>query len=163
MGLMFVVTAMPKNKEPQKLEVDVAPIDRFAIWITDTLGTLWFLYAVLLILLVYLLWNCGVLGLKPFDRYPFDGLDTGLSIFAVILSTTVLISQNRQRRLEKIREQVEFKINVQAEHEVTKMLEMLHDIQRKLGINKKDPELEKMKEITDLNALHQQADEEQQT
>src|ERR1700761_9371976 len=134
------------EKEPHKLEINTAPIDRFAIWITDTLGTLWFLYTVLLILLVYILWNTGViLGVKPFDRYPFDGLDTGLSIFAVILSITVLISQNRQRRLEKVREQIEFKINVQAEHEVTKMLEMLHEIQHKLGINKADPELERMK------------------
>ncbi len=153
---------MSEKETPQKLEINTAPLDRFAIWITDTLGTLWFLYVVLLILLVYILWNMGIIpGVKPFDHYPFDGLDTGLSIFAVILSTTVLMSQNRQRRLEKVREQVEFKINVQAEHEVTKMLEMLHEIQHKLGIDRQDPELEKMKEITDLNELHKQVDEEQ--
>lgn len=140
---------------------DAKPIDRFAIWITDTLGTLWFLYGVLILLLLYILWNTGMIGLKPFDKYPFDGLDTFLSIFAVILSTTVLISQNRQRRLEKIREEVEFKINVQAEHEVTKMLEMLHEIQIKLGINNHDPELEKMKETTNLDDLHREASEEQ--
>ncbi len=153
---------MAKNETSQKLEITTAPIDRFAIWITDTLGKLWFLYAVLLLLLIYILWNAGVIpGEKPFDHYPFDGLDTGLSIFAVILSITVLMSQNRQRRLEKVREQIEFKVNVQAEHEVTKMLEMLHEIQLKLGINKHDPELEKMKEITDLNELQKQVDKEQ--
>lgn len=153
---------MTKKESSQKLEINAAPLDRFAIWITDTLGTLWFLYAVLFMLLVYILWNTGVIpGAKTFDRYPFDGLDNALSIFAVILSIAVLISQNRQRRLEKIREQVEFKINVQAELEVTKMLEMLHEIQQKLGINKHDPELEKMKETIDLNELHKQVDEEE--
>jgi uncharacterized membrane protein len=153
---------MAQKETPQKFEISTAPLDRFAIWITDKLGTLWFLYAVLVVLLIYILWNTGIIpGVNPFDHYPFNGLDTGLSIFAVVLSITVLMSQNRQRRIEKVREQIEFKVNVQAEHEVTKILEMLHGIQQKLGINKHDPELEKMKETTDLNELHKQVDEEQ--
>jgi len=41
-----------------------------------------------------------------------------------------------------------------AETEITKMLEMLHGIQRKLGINKPDEELEEMKESLDLGELH---------
>ena len=53
----------------------------------------------------------------------------------------------------------EFEVNVRAETEITKMLEMLHDIQRKLGIYKNDPELEKMKETIDLDELHKKIDE----
>lgn len=47
----------------------------------------------------------------------------------------------RQRKLEKIREQLEFEVNVRAEHEITKVLEILQDIQLKMGIHKKDEEL----------------------
>ena len=39
------------------------------------------------------------------------------------------------------------------------MLEMLHDIQKKIGIDNKDIELEKMKENLDIQDLHQKLDE----
>lgn len=68
---------------------------------------------------------------------------------------SVLMSQNRQRKLEKVREQVEFEVNVRAENEITKMLEMLHDIQAEMGILKPDQELEEMKEKLDVNKLHE--------
>lgn len=68
---------------------------------------------------------------------------------------SVLISQNRQRKLEKIREQVEFEVNIRAEKEITKMLEMLHEMQLKMGIRKNDQELEEMKEKLDVNELHE--------
>ena len=61
--------------------------------------------------------------------------------------------------MENIRAQVEFEVNVRAENEITKILEMLHDIQIKLGIDKHDPQLEKMKETTDLDLLHKKVDE----
>jgi uncharacterized membrane protein len=94
-------------------------------------------------------------GLRPFDPSPFDKLDTILSIFAIVLSVTVLISQKRQRRMEKIREEVEFEINVRAENEITKILEMLHEMQQKMGIKKSDKELEEMKKRVDVGALHE--------
>lgn len=36
-----------------------------------------------------------------------------------------------------------------------KILEMLHDIQRKMGINKSDNELEEMKKELDIDKLHE--------
>jgi uncharacterized membrane protein len=142
--------ASSENITPQKN-------DRFAVWLTNTLGSPITLAASFLIIVLYILWNLDYLpGLHPFDGYPFSGLDLVLSILAIFLSVTVLISQNRQRKLEKIREQVEFEINVRAEREITKMLDMLHRIQRKLGIDEPDEELEKMKQDTDVDRLHEQ-------
>lgn len=101
-------------------------------------------------------WNLRVVpGLKPFDPSPFPKLDSILSITAIFLSVSVLISQNRQRKLEKIRERVEFEVNVRAENEITKILEMLHEVQLKMGIHKDDQELEEMKEKIDVNQLHE--------
>lgn len=57
--------------------------------------------------------------------------------------------------MEKVREQLEFEVNVRAETEITKILEMLHDIQRKMGINKSDNELEEMKKELDIDKLHE--------
>lgn len=80
-----------------------------------------------------------------------------VSIFAIILSVAVLISQKRQTKLEKVSQQVEFEINVRAEEEITMVLVMLHAIQKKIGIEDKDAELEQMKEKTDIEQLHRDA------
>jgi len=137
-------------------------IDRMAILLTDVFGSLIFLFSAFFIILTYIFWNLNYLpGLQPFDQYPFNGLDMVLSIFAIFLSVSVLISQNRQRRLEKIREQLEFEVNVRAEQEITKVLDMLHRIQCKLGIDEYDPELEQMKQDTDVARLHEKISREE--
>ena len=144
-----------KPKLQSVIDPPAGAIDRAAIYISDVLGSFWFLCGCLFIIAAYLGWNLGVAGLRPFDPAPFNVLDTVLSVFALALTILVLISQKRQRRLEKIREQVEFEINVRAENEITKILEMLHDIQHKMGIVKADVELEEMKKQTDIKEIHQ--------
>lgn len=132
--------------------------DRAALFVSDLLGSIWFLGSCLLAILIYIAWNGGwITGVRPFDPSPFNVLDTVLSVFAIVLTISVLISQKRQRRLEKIREQVEFEVNVKAEKEITKILEMLHEVQTKLGIHKSDAELEEMKKDTDLDQIHENA------
>lgn len=58
--------------------------------------------------------------------------------------------------MNSVRQQIEFEVNVHAETEITKVLEMLHEIQKKLGINiTTDTELEEMKETLDIGQLHE--------
>ena len=137
------------------LELNKSTGDKIAIWLANFLGSITFLLVCVSLIVFYILWNLGFLpGLHPFDSYPYGILSVVLSTFAIVLSISVLIGQNRQRKIEKVRERVEFEVNVRAETEITKMLEMLHGIQRKLGINKPDEELEEMKESLDLGELH---------
>ena len=134
--------------------------DKVSQVITNTFGSVTFLFSCVLLIGLWICWNLNFFpGLKPFDHYPFPALEMGVSIFAIILSISVLISQKRQTRLEKVHQQVEFEINVRAEEEITKMLDMLHDIQKKLGIANKDAELELMKRKTDIEQLHRDAEE----
>ena len=142
------------------LAVNRALSDRVAIFITDAFGSIKFLCFCLLFFVLWVVWNLGLLPhLKPFDPFPFPALEMVVSLFAIILSVSVLISQNRQGHTEKIRQQVEFEVNVRAESEITKVLAMLHDIQRKMGIKNDDQELEKMKENIDLQKLHNTMDD----
>lgn len=137
--------------------------DTAAIFITNALGSIKFLGASVIFLVVWVIWNLRLISfLKPFDPYPFPALEMFVSIFAIILSISVLISQNRQGRMEKLRQQVEFEVNVHAESEITKILKMLHDIQKKIGINGEDAELDEMKENLDIKQLHQKLDEHQE-
>lgn len=79
-----------------------------------------------------------------------------VTLFSIILSVSVLINQKREGKMNSVRQQIEFEVNVHAETEITKVLEMLHDIQKKLGINiTTDTELEEMKETLDIGQLHE--------
>jgi uncharacterized membrane protein len=143
-----------------KLEINKSFGDRVALFITDVFGSMVFLCLCLFLFLIWILWNLNLIPLlKPFDPYPFPELEMIVSLFAIILSVSVLISQNREGKMEKISQQVEFEVNVRAENEITKVLTMLDEIQKKLGIHIKDTELEAMKENLDLHQLHQQIDE----
>jgi len=133
--------------------------DKTAIFIINFLGSIKFFSACCLFFF-WIIWNLNFFSfIKIFDPFPFPALQMIVSIFAIILSVSVLISQKRQGRFEKISQQIEFEVNVRAESEITKMLEMLHDIQKKIGIDNKDIELEKMKENLDIQDLHQKLDE----
>jgi uncharacterized membrane protein len=130
--------------------------DKLAVVIINSFGSMIFLLSFILLVIVWICWNTNIIpGLKPFDPFPFSSLEMSVSIFAIILSISVLINQNRQGRIEKIKQQVEFEVNVRAESEVTKILNMLHDIHHDMGQNsQEDKELEKMKEQTDLKEIH---------
>jgi len=136
------------------LDFDKGPIDKFAVIITDILGSMTFLFCCALLFSVWIIWN--LYASKPFDPFPFPILEMTVSLFAIILSVSVLINQNRQGRVDKMKQQVEFEVNVRAESEITKVLSMLHEIHQKLGLNSvEDKELEKMKESTDVKQIHE--------
>lgn len=133
--------------------------DRFAVFVAGILGSITFLIICVIIFTVWIAYNVN--APKPFDPFPFPILEMAVSIFAIILSVSVLINQNRQGRMDKISKQVEFEVNVRAEEEITKMLTMLHEIQQKLGISTHagDKELEEMKSSTDVKEIHKNIDE----
>jgi len=144
------------------LEVNKKWSDRIALIITDIFGSMLFLTACILVFAGWILWNTATIpGAHPFDKFPFPALEMVVSVFAIILSVSVLISQNRQRKMEKMRQKLEFEVNVRAEKEITKVLQMLHDIQKKMGIDTRDSELEVMKENIDLQELHEKMNNQQ--
>jgi uncharacterized membrane protein len=148
----------PSSKElKSSLEFTKTNADHFGQQMTNSLGSIPFLVGCVLFFIAWMGWN--VLGGHPFDAAPFPILETAVSVFAIILSVTVLINQNRQGKMDKVRQQVEFEVNVRAEEEITKVLNMLHDIQNKMGIaNSVDKELEQMKENIDVNEIHKNVD-----
>ena len=143
-----------ENELKSSLEFTTTRIDNFAVFTTNVLGSMAFLISCLTFFCVWITWNVAVA--KPFDHFPFPVLEMIVSLFAIILSVTVLINQNRQGRMDKIRQRIEFEINVRAENEITMVLNMLHEIHQKLGLKtESDQELELMKEVTDVKQIHQ--------
>ncbi|WP_461448668.1 DUF1003 domain-containing protein [Mucilaginibacter sp.] len=157
---------MAKRKIPTEKELKSAlefrhtRTDHFSGFTTNVLGSVGFLIGSIMFFVIWITWN--LFGAHPFDPFPFPILEMAVSLFAIVLSVTVLINQNRQSRMDKTRQQVEFEVNVRAENEITMMLKMLHEIHQKLGLKtESDKELEEMKEVTDVKQIHQTIDENQ--
>lgn len=92
-------------------------------------------------------------NIPVFDPYPFGLLTMIVSLEAIFLSIFVLVSQNRSSYVNAIREEVHLRVNLIAEEEVTKLLEMVAEIRQKVGIKEKDPELEEMIKRIDTNYI----------
>lgn len=89
-----------------------------------------------------------------FDPFPFGLLTMIVSLEAIFLSTFVLISQNRQALLSDRRAKLDLQVNLIAEQEVTKVLGLLADIHRHLGISDEhDEEVQLMQEPTEILKL----------
>ncbi|WP_419760140.1 DUF1003 domain-containing protein [Acidisoma sp.] len=109
--------------------------ERVADRITGFTGSMLF---VCLHLVIYTLWiviNLGwVPGVRRFDP-SFVILAMEASVEAIFLSTFVLISQNRMAATADKRADLDLHINLLAEHELTKLTEMVAAISEKLGVH----------------------------
>lgn len=120
---------------------------KIADFLTEYFGTVSFFILNLLWFFIWIFLNVGVVpGLPPFDPYPFGLLTMIVSLEAIFLSIIVLISQNRASHIDSLREELDLKVNIRAEEEITKVINMLDEIHDHLGIQSAyDGELEKMK------------------
>jgi uncharacterized membrane protein len=76
-----------------------------------------------------------------FDPFPYTFLTLVVSLEAIFLSTFILISQNHDTQLSERRNHLDLQINLLAEQENTKMLELLQRIAEKVGVDR-DPDVE---------------------
>jgi uncharacterized membrane protein len=118
------------------------PEQRLADAITSLSGRMTFVYIHIVWFIVWILLNSGLLGMKPFDPFPYGLLTMIVSLEAIFLATFVLISQNRMGELSEQRADLDLHIDLLTEYELTRVLQMLDAIQEKLGIsNNEDREL----------------------
>ena len=109
--------------------------DRISDAVVDAFGTMKVLLVHFVVFVVWMLLNSGrVPGVAPWDPFPFILLTLFVSTEGVIVALLVLMKQNRMSRRADEREHLHLQINLLAEKEVTKMLQMQREICRHLGI-----------------------------
>jgi uncharacterized membrane protein len=108
--------------------------ERLADAITDFSGRIGFVYLHVVWFAVWIGWNLGAFGARPFDPYPFGLLTMIVSLEAIFLSTFVLISQNRISDEADRRADLDLQIGLLTEHEITRGLRMLDQIHHRLGL-----------------------------
>jgi uncharacterized membrane protein len=94
-------------------------------------------------------------GIRAFDPYPFILLSMAVSVEAVLLSTFVLMKQNREGKRAEQRQQLTLQIDLLAEQEATKTLQLLRRICDRLGIEevKQDQTIKLLSEETAVDEL----------
>jgi CRP/FNR family cyclic AMP-dependent transcriptional regulator len=102
---------------------EAAPVMNFGTRLADMLtmvaGDIRFAYFCFFWFLIWIVMNVNIIpGLQAFDPFPFGLLTMIVSLLAIFLSLFVLISQNRQTEREKVRNDIEYEVNVKAEVEI---------------------------------------------
>lgn len=120
--------------------------EKFADFLTGKLGSVTFLVLNMVWFIVWISWNSGwIPGLTAFDHYPFGFLTMTVSLEAIFLAIIVLISQNREAKVNELREEVDLQVNMISEEEVTKLIGLVTILLEKQGVKvADDPELRKL-------------------
>lgn len=119
--------------------------DRAAQRITAFAGSMGF---VLLHLALFGGWIAFNLAAPPSLRFDPSLVVLAMvaSVEAIFLSTFILISQNRISAAERRRAELDLQINLLAEHEVTRLIELTTRIAERLGVSTTiDPELDELR------------------
>ncbi|MBL8123335.1 MAG: DUF1003 domain-containing protein [Pyrinomonadaceae bacterium] len=130
--------------------------ERLAEKIAVFSGSTWFA-------ILNLVWFVGWIGFNvaapddlQFDPYPFTFLTLMVSLEAIFLSVFILIAQNQEARLTEHRDHLDLQINLLAEQENTKMLELLEAIAEKVGIESDHEAIRALKEPAEPEKLSEQ-------
>ncbi|HEV2979477.1 MAG TPA: DUF1003 domain-containing protein [Casimicrobiaceae bacterium] len=130
------------------------------------MGRPFYLACVLCFVVLWLLANTlGVrLGFQPLDPPPFSWLQGIVSLGALLTTTVVLITQNREADLEEQRLELELQVNLLTEQKTTKLIRLLEELRRDLPMvkDRHDPEAAALQKPTNpeevLAALEQRRD-----
>jgi uncharacterized membrane protein len=135
--------------------------DKVASKITAFSGSMLYVWLHVAWFSIWVIANISLLVFRPFDPYPFGLLTMIVSLEAIFLSTFVLITQNRQAIAADRRSKVDLQVNMIAEREVTKLIEMVKHLHEHLGIDDPDhdQQLAEMQKPTHVTKIADSIDE----
>jgi len=107
----------------EEVEEHISPLQRMADWISWISGSMLFLVLNMVWFVTWIAINVWPLGVPQFDPFPFGLLTMIVSLEAIFLSCFVLISQNRQAEKDRVRADIEYDVNIQAELEIAHLHE----------------------------------------
>lgn len=94
-------------------------------------GSWGFVIAFGVILAVYVFINSEIA--KPWDPYPFILLNLFLSMLAAIQAPVIMMSQNRQDAKDRLRSELDYRVNLKAELEIEEVLQRVGKLEEMLA------------------------------
>jgi uncharacterized membrane protein len=150
----------------QQEEQKLSHSQRLLEYVSSFVGRPYFLSVILLFVALWILLSLvgRAAGWRHFDPPPFFWLQGIVSLCALLITTVVLIKQNRLARFEEQRQHLELQVNLLTEQKTTKLINLIEELRRDLPMvrDRHDPEAEAMQQPTDphqvLTALDQRRD-----
>jgi uncharacterized membrane protein len=142
-----------KVREEARIPRMQAAIERISAFF----GSPWYFAFSVAFIVLWMLANgfAARLGGHPIDAPPYSWLQGLVSSNALLLTVAVLIRQNRMAKLAQHRSDLDLQINLLSEQKVTKILQIVDELQRELTALRKRPdsELAEMSKPADAHAL----------
>lgn len=140
-----------------KAEKDLSKTQRVVEDITAFFGRPIFLYSILLGVTLWMVVNIlpPNLGIPHFDPAPFEWLDHLLGFASLLMTSGVLITQNRQEKLAEQRSQLTLQLNLLSEQKIAKLIFLIEELREDLPMvqNRYDPEAEVMMQAADPHVV----------
>jgi CRP/FNR family transcriptional regulator, cyclic AMP receptor protein len=120
----------------EETEDNRSTVMKVADWISEFSGSLEFLFIHCGLFFVWIILNVNplahLLSFGNFDPFPFGLLTMCVSLEAIILSVFVLLSQNRQVARDRVRNDIEYDVNLKAELEIAHLHEKFDHLHAEL-------------------------------
>lgn len=108
--------------------------ERFALWITERIGTMGFFFIVLAWTILWISWNTFAPREFRFDPFPAFVLWLFISnMMQLFFLPLIVIGQNFQNRHAEFRAENDFEINLKAEREIEAILTCLEQQEKTLA------------------------------
>ena len=131
-------------------------LERASDRIAGFAGSMFFVLIHVLLVLFWVLTNLNRVPWIPrFDPYPFSLLGMIVAVEAVVLSSFILMRQNRMAKRGERRDHLNLQVDLIAEKEVTKLLQMVQAICEQMGLKHiaEDKEVEEFSQKTSVETL----------
>ncbi|VXC26090.1 DUF1003 domain-containing protein [Massilia sp. 9I] len=136
---------------------DLSPAQKAVEKISYFLGSPSYVVGNLVFVVLWIAWNLAApeLGFDQWDEPPFFWLQGLIALNAFVISTTVLIRQNRMSTLASQHSHLDLQVNLLAEEKNSKIIRMLEELRRDLPNvrNRADPEAEELSKPTDTETV----------
>jgi uncharacterized membrane protein len=125
--------------------------------VTESIGQPWALNAIVGVVMLWVVVNTlgSKAGLPVLDPPPFSWLQGVMSLSALLVTTMVLTTQNRQAKRAFQRGNLELQVNLVSEQKIAKLISLLEELRRDLPSvrDRVDPVADAMAEAVDAQAV----------
>lgn len=130
-------------------------VEKLGDGIATFFGSLWFIGAHTVFLVIWIVLNTGLRNVTAFDPYPFPFLGLIIGIEFIFLTTFVLMNQNLQSNRQEKWDHLTLQVCLLTEQEVTRNMQMLQQICEHLKLSNlgTDEELQDLAQTTHVTTL----------
>jgi len=111
----------------EDLEDRRTPLVKITDWVAAFAGSLKFLALHVLFFAAWLGWNVLAPEAGRFDSFPYGFLTLVVTLETILVSVFVLLSQNRQVERDRVRNDIEYDVNLKSEMQIAHMHEKVDE------------------------------------